>query len=77
MNSSYPDMVSIPVHRQIVALHSVESAPDPLEAVSVNWSDDPFGGGWHFWNPGVRSWQATHEMTQPIEDFPCYVCGEA
>jgi hypothetical protein len=65
------------IHRQILALHEVQSAPEPLEAVSVNWSDDPFGGAWHFWNPGVRSWQATREMTQPIEDFPCYVCGEA
>ena len=65
------------MHRQLLALHGVESAPDPLEAVCVNWSDDPFGGGWHLWNPGVRSWQATHQMTQPIDDLPCYVCGEA
>jgi monoamine oxidase len=65
------------VHRQILALHGVQSAPEPLEAVSVNWSDDPFGGAVHLWNPGVRSWQATLDMTQPIEDLPCYVCGEA
>jgi hypothetical protein len=65
------------MHRQILALHSVQSAPDPLEAVSVNWSDDPFGWGVHLWNPGFRSWQTTHDMTQPLDDFPCYVCGEA
>jgi len=72
-----PAQLVAEVHRQIMALHAVESAPDPVEAVCVNWSDDPFGGGWHLWNPGVRSWQATHEMTQPIDDLPCYVCGEA
>jgi len=65
------------MHRQILALHDVQSAPDPLEAISVNWADDPFAGAWHFWNPGVRSWQVSHQMTQPIDDFPCYVCGEA
>jgi len=65
------------MHRQILVLHDVQSAPDPLEAVSVNWADDPFGGCWHFWNPGVRSWQVSHQMTQPIDDLPCYVCGEA
>jgi monoamine oxidase len=65
------------MHRQILALHGVQSAPPPLDAVFVNWSDDPFGGMCHFWNPGVRSWQGTHEMTQPIDDLPCYVCGEA
>jgi hypothetical protein len=65
------------MHRQILALHSIPSAPEPLEAVSINWADHPFGGAWHFWNPGVRSWQVTHQMTQPIDDMPCYVCGEA
>jgi hypothetical protein len=65
------------MHRQILALHNIQSAPDPLEAVSLNWADDPFGGAWHFWNPGVRSWQVTHQVTQPIDHFPCYVCGEA
>jgi len=65
------------MHRQILALHDVQAAPDPLEAISVNWADDPFGGAWHFWNPGVRSWKVTHQMTQPIDDLPCYVCGEA
>ena len=65
------------MHRQILALHSVQSAPEPLEAISVNWADDPFAGAWHFWNPGVQSWQVTHQMAQPIDDLPCYVCGEA
>jgi hypothetical protein len=72
-----PEEAVAEMHRQILALHSLQSAPEPLEAVSVNWSDDASGAGVHLWNPGVRSWQATHQMTQPIEDLPCYVCGEA
>src|SRR6516165_3203221 len=72
-----PEEAVAEMHRQILALHSLQSAPEPLEAVSVNWSDDASGGCWHFWNPGVRSWQVSHQMTQPIDDLPCYVCGEA
>jgi hypothetical protein len=72
-----PAEVIAEMHRQILALHGIQSAPEPLEAVSVNWSDDASGAGVHLWNPGVRSWQVTQEMTQPIEDVPCYVCGEA
>ena len=65
------------MHRQLLALHGMQSAPEPLEAVFVNWSDDPFGAGWHVWKPGVRSWQVSQDMTQPIDNLPCYVCGEA
>jgi monoamine oxidase len=65
------------MHRQLLALHGTQSAPEPLEAVFANWSDDPFGAGAHFWSQGVRSWQVTHDMTQPIDDLPCYACGEA
>lgn len=65
------------LHRQVLALHDVQSAPKPLDAIYVDWSDDPFGAGVHLWNRGAQSWRTAEEMTQPIEDFPCYVCGEA
>jgi hypothetical protein len=65
------------LHRQVLALHDVQSAPNPLDAVYVDWSDDPFGAGVHLWNRGAQSWRTAEEMTQPIKDFPCYICGEA
>jgi len=70
------EMVS-ELHRQILVLHDVPSAPEPLEAAYADWSDDPFGAGVHWWNPGVQSWRIVDAMTQPIKDVPCYVCGEA
>ena len=72
-----PREMASEMHRQLLALHGMQSAPEPLEAVFVNWSDDPFGAGWHVWKPGVRSWQVSQDMTQPIDNLPCYVCGEA
>jgi monoamine oxidase len=43
----------------------------------MDWSIDPYGGGVHFWNRGYKSWEVLHRITQPVHDFPCYICGEA
>lgn len=65
------------MHRQLVELHGLRYAPEPIDAAFMDWSDDPFGGGVHFWNTGHKSWEVLADMTQPVADFPCYVCGEA
>jgi monoamine oxidase len=65
------------MHRQLMLIHGVQDAPQPLEAVYMDWSDDPYGGAVHFWNPGYKPWEVMDAMTQPVEDFPCYICGEA
>jgi monoamine oxidase len=65
------------VHRQLMSLHNVRYAPEPMEAAYMDWSDAPFGAGVHFWNPGYKSWEVVDAMTQPVDDVPCYVCGEA
>src|SRR5207249_9546859 len=65
------------MHRELMSLHGVRYAPEPLEAAFMDWSDAPFGAGVHFWNPGYKSWEVLQDMTQPVADFPCYVCGEA
>jgi len=64
-------------HRQIMQMHNIQYAPEPYDAAYMDWSQDPYGGGVHFWNPGYKSWEVLHQMTQPVDDFPCYVCGEA
>jgi monoamine oxidase len=65
------------MHRQLVEFHGLRYAPEPFEAAFMDWSDDPYGGGVHLWNEGYRSWVVLEEMTKPVKDFPCYVCGEA
>ena len=72
-----PHEMVIEMHRQLMSMHSAQYAPEPLEAAYMDWSDDPYGGGVHFWNPGYQSWVVLEDMTQPVPDFPCYVCGEA
>jgi hypothetical protein len=65
------------MHRQLKLMHGLEDAPAPLDAAFIDWSDDPYGGAVHFWNPGYKTWEVLQEMTQPVPSFPCYVCGEA
>lgn len=65
------------MHRQIMQMHNIQFAPDPYDAAYMDWSEDPYGGGVHFWNPGYKSWEVLEAMTQPVTDFPCYICGEA
>jgi monoamine oxidase len=43
----------------------------------MDWTIDPYGGGVHLWNRGFKSWEILEQMTQPVKDFPCYICGEA
>jgi Flavin containing amine oxidoreductase len=72
-----PHQMVMEMHRQIAQMHDVQDAPAPIDAAYMDWSIDPFGGGVHFWNRGYKSWEVLEQMTKPVADFPCYVCGEA
>ena len=72
-----PHQMVMEMHRQIAQMHNVQDAPVPVDAAYMDWSVDPFGGGVHFWNRGYKSWEVLEQMTKPVDDFPCYVCGEA
>jgi len=65
------------MHRELKAMHNIQYAPKPYDAAYMDWSVDPYGGGVHFWERGYKSWEILHDMTQPVNDFPCYICGEA
>ncbi|MDL2409594.1 FAD-dependent oxidoreductase [Rhizobium calliandrae] len=65
------------LHRQLMQMHGKDSAPEPIDAAYMDWSRDPFGGGVHLWNVNVRSDVMLTRMTQPVDNFPCYICGEA
>jgi Flavin containing amine oxidoreductase len=72
-----PHEMVMEMHRQIARMHDVEEAPKPVHAAYMDWAVDPYGGGVHFWNRGYKSWEVLRQMTQPVADFPCYICGEA
>jgi monoamine oxidase len=65
------------IHRQLKAMHDQDYAPEPIDAAFMDWSEDPYGGGVHFWNVGPQSFEVLKEMVHPVKDVPCYICGEA
>lgn len=64
------------IRRQLAQMHDVE-VPEPADAIFVNWSVPPFGGGWHNWQPGWRSWEVMATMRRPDPARALHVCGEA
>lgn len=64
------------VTKQLAALHGV-SIPDPTDAIFHDWSEDPYGGGWHSWTPFVKSWEVAPRILQPNPAHPVFICGES
>ena len=65
------------MHKQIMEMHGVIEAPAPIDAAFKYWGDDPYGAAVHFWNTGYKSWEIMPAITKPVNDFPCFICGEA
>ena len=65
------------MHRQLMQMHGIDGAPKPIDAAYMDWSQDPYGGGVHLWNPNYKSSEMLTRMIQPVAEFPCYICGEA
>jgi len=70
---------------QLRELHGLSSVTDPSTAqilppyiaVFRDWTQEPYGGGWHFWKIGVDSKAVGRRMRRPFADVSLHVCGEA
>ncbi len=63
--------------RQLMALHDLQRIPDPVSAAFMDWGRAPFGGAWHWWNTGAKSWEVIPRIVQPVSEWDVYICGEA
>jgi monoamine oxidase len=73
--------------RQLAKLHGLSEQDIPtIQPTSIcykNWAEDPFGGGWNFWNIGVKSPEIIKAIIQPHPEketspaVPLYICGDA
>ena len=72
-----PHELVMEMHRQIMLMHGVDDAPEPIDAAFMDWMNAPYGGAVHFWNPGYKSWEVREQMTQPVEGLHAYVVGES
>ncbi|MFT6779236.1 MAG: monoamine oxidase [Paraglaciecola sp.] len=62
---------------QISVLHNQKGLPKPYSAVYQEWSDNPYGGGWHEWKAGYRIDKIMCQMRHPVADQDIYIVGEA
>jgi monoamine oxidase len=74
------DLMVAHAREQLALLHDVPVSAIPKKAVGAfaDWSFDPFGGGWNFWQPQVNVKEAMERVKQPLGGgHPAFVIGEA
>ncbi len=63
--------------QQVREIHGLRFVPEPYSAVYHDWSEDPFGAGWHAWKAGFKFWELMKQVRQPSPKEDVFVCGEA
>ncbi|MEX0671827.1 MAG: FAD-dependent oxidoreductase, partial [Candidatus Babeliales bacterium] len=71
-----PKLLIDEAQRQLKKIHQY-SIPQPYYAIFHDWVNDPYGGAWHFWNPGIKTWEVMPRIQQPFAKQALYICGEA
>lgn len=71
-----PERMSKELTKELSELHAI-TVPSPTKALFQNWNDDPYGAGWHLWNPHNQSWVVVPRIRHPIAGVNLYICGEA
>jgi monoamine oxidase len=62
---------------QVDELHGRPDIPGPYVTYFRDWSDDPFGGGYHAWQPGISVKDVMELMRRPDPAEAIHICGEA
>lgn len=52
-----------------------QELPPPYASAYMDWSHDPYGGGWSFWAPGAKVPQVMQEVRVPAPNL--YVVGDS
>jgi monoamine oxidase len=66
------------IQRLLVEMHGKDAQiPRPYEAAYLDWSKDPYGGGYNMWKINEKSWEVSRKIVQPVTGVPVYICGEA
>ncbi|WP_077008983.1 flavin monoamine oxidase family protein [Saccharothrix sp. ALI-22-I] len=74
-----PEAMIDHARRQLARLHGipVEQVPQPLFGAYADWSLDPFGGGWNFWEPQANPQEVMPAVRRPLPEANLYIAGEA
>jgi monoamine oxidase len=72
-----PNRMIVEIRRELEEMHGIKDMAELRNAVYFDWTDDPYGGGWHSWKPRCKSWELMPEIRHPVKDARVYICGEA
>jgi len=74
-----PQDFTLTLQALLAEMHRVSPAeiPNPSPPLAKNWAEDPYGGGWHFWRPGINVAKTLPRVRQPLDSTPVYICGES
>lgn len=76
LESDLGDLAITEIRRELSEMHGVD-VPQPTAGRFIDWTCWPYGGGWHNWQPGWKSWETVAALGRPIGGGNLYVCGEA
>lgn len=63
---------------QLRELHGNQiTIPEPYVTYFKDWTDDPFGAGYHAWKAGFSVENVMQYMRKPLADEQIHICGEA
>jgi monoamine oxidase len=65
------------VMKQVKELHGKEDIPMPYVTWYKNWTEDPYGGGYHAWKAGYDISETMKYMRKPNLQEAIFICGEA
>lgn len=71
-----PKEMNTELTKELSELHKI-AVPTPMTTIFQNWNNDPYGAGWHLWNPHNQSWVVAPRIRRPIAGVNLYICGEA
>lgn len=66
----------VQAQKELKALHSLKYIPKPYTAAYMDWSQDPYGGGYSFWKLGHRS-LSTQKRMRHLGGLPIHICGDS
>jgi monoamine oxidase len=76
-----PRLLVEQAQKQIREVHGNQiQIPEPYVSAFYDWSEDPYGGGYHAWTGGYtnpKPWDAAKRMRRPFKEVPVSICGEA
>jgi monoamine oxidase len=75
LQSELSDVAMTEICRELSEMHGTD-VPKPTAGRFIDWTPWPYGGGWHSWLPGWKSWEETEAMAAPVPGMPLHICGE-